>query len=1148
MHTDRHSPSRLAALALLGALALGVLPVAHAQNSDPVVYTVGNTYDVGGGKHYAYLLWQPGDATTTFGKSFAVYRKEGAVASPNPYARLSVQALQTSPSAIHAMLKVGGMFDANGDSAAERINLLYSETTLQSDEVISPAPTGPNLLVAQQLATMLEIAKGDPKVLQRLMFLGRAHPGVMIAMGHAFAIKVTPTSLQTYEVREIDGGGNDLRVIGRVTLDAASPLVLPKPGRAVAVPHATPDPRTQLLNSGKDHLACRFRWGMPNPLRRLAPHIFGYNLYRVKKTIAVSLGWIDPLWSPATQDLLALIQASSGPDPDAKRVNFLPIIPDTVLSELEAADLADRDTIFTHDDNDPPDNPFVSGDDYYYFVAARDIAGHPGPCSAGSYVIYCDRLPPPTPTIESIINVFTAGTPAQTTQLKGHQHFRIRINQLPESPPENAAAKYWIYRWTYSQEPMFLGGNPLVKRIAEVNHVAGQRFLEFDDTGAGAPVITPGNESQFGITHWYTVRAQDAQAPACTPFNLSGHSPPLWGVLRDRKGPGRATGTIFRCLALPIITPDDTEQQTKDKFGIPENREGFMITVDCQDSRINSFDVHIHDPDFQTRHYGPAPGIKSLFIPIPEADGLSIQVRCRTKSGLASNWSITSALGPPQSPRTINVYRYHCTTQARYTEIDAIPFPQFPPVHEFEGPNGAYSGTFGTINISTDTREWRVYRRTGPKGPYELIARAAGDELPAVANWSDTAPPTVNDTLVCYFGQLFDENGNAGPLTQLGCFNFTGGTLPIPILEDIEHVAAAGSEARVKIKWFCDSVGVDRFEVWAAIEGGDDPAIRGIKLSPSLDPASSTVIPILPEGEMVFTPYQSPRVANGTFNTNGADFELTLFVPSGKKVFFAVRAVTAGEYDNRTEGSFSNVVSDYWQEPRAPNHPVIPWPDRPLPGIQDLDYDITKCVKGEGPFYAQKFPDGAPGAAGILVGSFLEQTGRDGASTAFWADRGKAPIEHFFGFRDQKQGAPAADDLQSIIPFAVYRHQVPSASNPNVVPNLVQVTPLIDRIAYKDQGGYFEINDPFFINPSVNHNPYQLSIPTLGIFKRTGGFNTAILSSQTLLPQYLKNCDGLIMVIDRLPVIEGSHYQYLLVHFDDRGEVERVIPTNIVQQ
>jgi hypothetical protein len=216
--------------------------------------------------------------------------------------------------------------------------------------------------------------------------------------------------------------------------------------------------------------------------------------------------------------------------------------------------------------------------------------------------------------------------------------------------------------------------------------------------------------------------------------------------------------------------------------------------------------------------------------------------------------------------------------------------------------------------------------------------------------------------------------------------------------------------------------------------------------------------------------------------------------------------------------------------------------------VQELDFEILNCIKGEGPFYAQTLPNSAPGAAGILVGAFKPATDLDGQRTAF-LNKDREPLENFFNFRAQKgPGAVASDDLRSILPFVVYRHQVKNAANPDVVPNLVQVSPLIDRLTYKDRGAFYEVNDPFFLYPTANVNPFRVRVPTLGIFKRTGGFNTAIFSSHLQLPPYLKDCFGIYVWIDRLPVTNGRTYQYYLVHFDARGEIERVIPTNTVQQ
>lgn len=1140
----------------LGAATVALLllaPRVGSQTADPSVYTVGNTYTIEG-KTYAYLLWQPGQASTTFGKSFAVYRKDGHAGAAGPYARLSVQRVQTSPGAIHALLKLGEQFDADRGRVAERINRLYSESTYQPGALIAPAPAAPNPEIAQQLAVLLEIAAGDDKVLQRVFLLGRAHPGVMICLGHAFAAQVMPGSVHTYEVREIDGGGSDVRVVGRVTLDAANPAVLPAPDRPIAVPHPAPDPASQLLHSGKDHLACRFRWGTPDNLRRLIPHMFGYNLYRVKESVATGLGW--DMAAPPVGDLETLVTASAGmgPYPDARRVNVLPVIPDTVLNAMQAGDLTDRETIFTHDDNQPPDFRFQSGDAFYYYVAARDIAGHPGAASLGTRVVYCDRVPPPVPFIESIDNVFTPGTGAEMAQQKGYQHFRVRIRQLPDQPAEDAAARYWVYRWTYSQESLFEGGNPMTNRVAVVDHVPNQKYLDFEDTGTGAPKITPSDESEAGITWWYTVRAEDDLDPACVPFNLSGHSPPQWGVLRDRKDPGPATGTVRRCRAVPQCLANGVRQDPLSAHGLDESFTGFIVHVTCEDPVVSSYDVEADDsatalsPDFKTTRYGGGANHPDVLVPLPTGAGTSIRVRCRTRAGLVSAWAVTTAAGPPRQARNVDVFEFRCTAAGEYTETTLVPADETPPIHEFEAPGGIYIGPNGTISLTADTREWRIYRRVGAEGPYEMIAQGAGDNLPAMESWADTAPPTVNGIKVCYYGQLLDENGNAGPLTPFddGCLLFVG-SLPVPLLADPEVLAAAGGQAFVKLRWFCDPVGVDRFEVWCAAKGAADPGVTGAKLSPPFSPSSPVVLPTS-DGDLTFTPYQTPRPAGGNFGS-GANFDLVLAVPSDQEIHYVVRAVGSGEFDMRSAGPFSNIVSKFWKEPAPPAQDVIPWPDRELVTVHDIELDIADYTKGEGPFYAQPLPAAAGASAGILVGAFVPASQTGPLTASLWSTDSK-PLESFFKFRKQNTGGPLGSaELESIIPFAVYRHQVPNALFPDAVPNLVQVTPLIDRVTYKDQGTHYEVNDPFLLTPRWTFNPHNVRIPMAGIFKRDAAFLTAVFADPVPLPAYLApGCFGLIVVRDPLPVITGAAYQYLLVHFDKLGEVERIIPTNKVQQ
>ena len=1159
-----HQPStpsatkRRLAINLLALAALLLVPsLGRAQNTAPLVYTVGNTYEVGNGDYYAYLLWQPGEAATTFGKSFAIYRKDGVATSPNPYQKLSVQCVQTSPSAIQALLKLGGQFDFNAAVVAERINLLYADVTLQPAEIIVPAPTEPNLVVAQQLAQILEIAKGDDQILQRLLFFGRTHPGVMMSTGSAFAIKVQPGAVHTYEVREVDGGGADVRVVGRVTLDTDNPLTLVAPSPPQTVPHPIPPASLQVVRSAKDHLACRFRWGVPDALRRLVPHSFGYNLYRVKEEVAVEMGW--NLGAPDIDLLTQMVNIGIGnPDPDAAQVNLQPVLPDTLLTDLQAADPTDTETIFLHDDKSPPDNRFVSGETFYYFVAARDIAGHPGPASQGTRVVYCDRIPPPAPTIESVDNVFTKGNDAETEQLLGTQHLRVCIRRDPNAPVEDFATTYHIYRWDYAQQYIYDGGNPAFQRVGTVVADPNDELVYFDDNGAGAPMITPGDSSAAGFTYWYTVRAEDNQAPECAPFNLSGHSGPAYGVLRDRKGPGVATGIVQRCRAIPITDAVGVDQERKVLAGVPDSFPGFVIRARRTDARIVSVDAEVDNPniggsvgvDFATTRYfgtGDDSDVVVILVPFSDFDGTSIRLRCRTNTGQVSNWATAGGIGSGQSSAVLNRYNFECVLQARYTPITQVPPGESPPEHEPVGPGGIIAGPIGTIFPTPDTFYWRVYRRVIPDGEYELIASGAGKNLPPSVNWQDTAPPTVNDTKVCYYAQFLDQDGNAGPMTQLGCFQFKNGDLPIPLVSGPELLAAVGPDAQVRLKFTCSPVGVDRFELWCSAEGLSDPDIRGAKISPRLEDNSDTVLPT-EDGDRVFTPYQTFRPAGGNFGDGSSNFELVLFVPSNAKVHYAIRAVASGQYDMRAAGPFSNIVSKRWKEPDPEEQPVIPWPDRPLPPVQGLDYNIADCIKGEGPFFAQKLPQASGGAAGIVVGSFAPATSADGDFLAF-PQKNREPLENFFSYRAAKKPGPVADaDLASIVPFVVYRHQVPNAAFPEAVPNLVQVSPLIDRLAYKEEPAFYALRDPFFITPTVFVNPHNVRIPTNGIFKRAGGFNTAVFSAQLLKPDYLDGCDGLLVWLDRMPVIKGATYQYHLVCFDDRGEIARVIPTNTVDQ
>tara|TARA_B110000908_G_scaffold172773_1_gene243047 strand:- start:25332 stop:28787 length:3456 start_codon:yes stop_codon:yes gene_type:complete len=1133
----------------------------RAQTTEPLIYTVGKVFKATG-HHYAYILWQPGEPASTFGKEFAVYRKDGDSNSINPYALLGRTKLQSGPGAMQALLKLGGKFDANASTVADRINTLYAESISEPGTQPDPAPTEPGMDEAKKLSHLLNIAKNDSKVLERLFFLGRAHPGIYLTLGHGFTAKTTANSIETYEVREINTVGTDLRVIGRVTLDAANPTQLTRTSRPFQIYYPA-KAEHQEAASPKDHLMTRLRWGTPPSLRRLIPHSFGYNLYRVKEATAVSMGWDNPAVFPDTTVLKQMVQAATeDADPIAKRVNTLPLMPNSLMSAGQAADIiTDSTTFFTHDDNEAPQNRFNDGDTFYYFIAARDIAGHPGPISAGTRVIICDRLPPTAPAIESIRNIFETATVANLYDLKGNQHFRIRIRQSSMQPIKNAATKYHIYRWGDHTEHIREGGNPVTNLVGTVMHMVGEKYVDWDDNGAGAPLVNPADTTLQGKTWWYTVRAEDNTS--CSPKNLSPHSPPIFGVLRDRVGPGLATGHVTQCRYFPAAVCSSTFLTTPAAIGLRASTSQHIISCHRLNKLIHSVEIEFYNTTtnpytvlFRTHRFFTVPHTK--YIPVPENLITNVfRVRCHTKTGRSSDWTVCEYNRASPDKGQVSVTPVDLRTDKRCDNVGA-PSGKTPEIHEIDGPNGIIVGPGITVTIPTGAAEYRIYRRVGHHGSFQMIARGAGstlpEPLPADIDIIDPAPPTENGIEVCYFAQIFDENGNSGPRTKLGCVTIQSGNLATPMLSEVTYLAETSGQAQVKLNWFCAPVGVERFEIWAAADAAADPQITSPLLSPKLEVTTAPIINDDVAG-LAFCGYQTKTLASGQIG-EGAEFSVTVAVPSSQSLTFAVRAVGQGPNqsssgsDARSQGPFSNTILATWQPPSVLDQGVIPWPALAVPSVGDISLDVLNYQKGEGPFFAAPLPAGDTHSATILMGVFAAEE-RDGDKDYQpIIPIGKDPLELFFSYRKQNIHPIPAEQIESITPFVIYRHQLPSSAYPNAVPNLVQVSPLIDRIAYQDILPDRKIRDPFFRFINVSSTLPQYQIPVMGGFSRDPAKSLLVTGSAgayATLP-YLKDCNSLLYWVDPMPVAHEAKYQYLIVHFDPRGEIDRVIPTNFVTQ
>lgn len=1116
---------------------------APAQGTVELLTSVGTTVENAGTTH-AYLLWQPGEAEATLGKRFAIYRKSGDAGSAAPYARLGIQTLQTSANTIRAMLELGAKLDPAAGNAATLIDGIYRQITLDAGDAPAP-PADPNLDASGKLAFIISSAVTDPRTLSRLFFLGRAHPGVMMALGHAFSISVQ-AGVHTFEIREIGNADDDIQVVGRVTLDTAATIIPQSPASLVRVRH-TVDPDSVQSVSPKDHLNVRFRWGIPEGLGSQLPHTFGFDIFRVKKSAAISLGWHTT--PPAAATVLAALAGNdpADPDPAVSQANELPILVGDLLTPAQAADPADTERFDFSDDGiwhlapggSKVRRPFADGESYYYFVAARGITGMPGQLSSGSLITFCDTLPPLPPTLSSVLSNFVRpAEPADWAAQAGSQFLQLKFRQLPTAETTG----YHIYRWSSPQEYLNSIGNPAVGRIAIVPHVDGDVFKTFDDNGAGAPTLA--NSADKSV--WYTVRA--VGRTACGGKPLSGHSAPMPGFLRDFKAPEGPDGDFLICRHLPFALFNSFEEASLEKTGLPPDYHGFGVDIVRPGSLIVAADIRIslqkgvQTPlTLQTGRYSFQQGNTlhvdfPFFLPDDDSYKIIIQVRGITAHGMVSTFA--STLMTPQMSAPYYIASFGLTLEEQCRAISTV--PDNPPIHEAFLPNGDVNLISGTLTFPTNQRvsEWRVYRRVGGDGPLSLIAKAEGTSIPNPGTWQDDALPAANGAMVCYYGQILDQNANPSPLMPLGCTMLVNPDLPTPMLSPAS-IEEKGTKMGVKLEWFCDPVGVDRFEILVARQGGGEPDVIG--LSPIIS-AGFTEHVSADFPDLAFHTYQTARIGGGI--GNGPAFSVNIEMPADARAFFAVRACGPNGPNLRVRGSVSNVVSARWQiQPTGPQ-PVIPWPARPLPDPFDPRQAITRFALGEGPLWPLIPPTDYNVPTVILVG--LIHVPFDGFNTTTILSA-KPPENYLFKIRENREGATF---LTKLMPLMLYRYQVPSPTFPDARANLVQCTPLIDRMSWQHSVNsgtgqdYHFLRDPFFMVLPFNN---AMPIPVGGDWSASASPTLANPNTLNSLPVYLEGATGMLLLKDPLPVTVGAKYRHLIVRFDERGEIKNVIPLESVQ-
>ena len=1062
---------RLTLISLIAALG-GALPSAvSAQGAalDDSLATAGlvTTSQVSGSP-WAWLLIQPARLDLVTGRSFAVYRKSGPASSANPFTRLGVIS-QTVDDSVIASLEtraahVGGDMNALGGSLTGIFRQIASDASI-------PVPA--------RLAAVIAGSVGRPEHESTLLLLVRRHPLAAMAAGLAHASPMPP-GVHTFEVREFDTvSSDDLRVIGRVTLDTNSPLVLPAPGQPYQV---------TAQQSAQDHLNIRLRWASPPELRRAALLQYGFDVFRIPKTVADGLS-INPA-APSLEQLLQLVD--DGDPATGLRVNASPILP-TRLYDTGNVSLPGDDTIYILDDNRRNDSfaaPFNNGDQFYYFAIARDLLGRPGQPSPGLLVTVCDRYRPQAP-FGIAVTAHESYNETTNTEVRG-----LDIQWKPVVDANSSISAYYVYRWERTQDVHTSASDPQTNRIGIVQHAAGTQTYHFIDTGAML-VANPGR------TYFYTVRALDGGA--CAGGNLSVNSGPVPGTLRDHGAPDAPTGSVVIVCQEPEVTFVNFTTLAEAGASVSDPPVDFVCTASGDGA------AELAWAEFKTL-------TDSVGIVPFQADGMGGYVArlravaskttpsCRvgTRSGHVSAFVAGGNL-PPVVPGTVTIANF----MASVTPLQVEAGSTCGGGHLLHDPaTGATNEVCLFIETPASAVEYRVYRQVDGGEP-SLINRgqvdAGGDDVEVK---DGTLPAAAT---VCYYVQAVDRDGNISVMAPVGdCIDtISPQRLPVPVLDTLEG-AGNGVTPKMRISWHCSPYGVRRFEVWIASHSGSSPGVAGSGLEGDL----ATVHPfqIMDIGALDFRVYETVRLE---LIENAADgfFEYEVDVAAGETYTVLVRAVGPGVFPARPAGEFSERDDFTWITTPTVAGADVPWPPQGWPQPRPVSDFHDKVI-------AQQLPDlpGWEGAVGIRIGEYRyngskyivpSSPGPFGGTIHTLYEEHRDPHTALYRNPGLIPGDESDRTSGSMLPCVIYRHRIVENSRTDVV----QVSPLMESMAYG-----FDTAEGSSV--TVVHDPFIAAVKKPGI-----------------VPADEPNFE--LFLVDHSPVIAGARYRYIIVRFASDGEMRQ---------
>ena len=499
-------------------LSLAVLMSGRAQSPlSNLVFTVGTTARDPSSNDWSYVVLGSPAPATLVGKTFAVFGKPGYPTNVGTFTARGSIAPATDLATINTRLNQSVALGQDLNTLNDAFARVVGTNVIGLLRKV-PGIAGQSL--AQRVLTARQLAATDLAVAAGLALLERGNPGLQLCAGRAFSDALPTTT--TYEVREtnpLTGDAGD--VVGRVTLVPNAPVILPAPGQAFQV----------MTNDPSDHLRIRLRWGTPPELRRVSLLNFGFNVWRIPRAAGEAGNFH---LTPPT-----IAQLHSNPNFSRANVNTAVRASKdfTTGSGAGAADdPADRTTFFFGDTGRATlGTIFNDGQEFSYFITARDLLGRDGFASPGRLARACRRELPSPPSSLHVENTVLPGSTNQS---------RLLVVWEQNTNATDAVSEYWIYRWTNAAAALTNDVAPYSNRVGVVAQALGTNFGYFLDNSAGA--LTAANSSNV----WYTARA--VSQAACDPL-LSGQAGPAWGVLRERGAPDATDGEILGSCGAPIV-------------------------------------------------------------------------------------------------------------------------------------------------------------------------------------------------------------------------------------------------------------------------------------------------------------------------------------------------------------------------------------------------------------------------------------------------------------------------------------------------------------------------------------------------------------------------------------------------------------------